>query len=77
MTCSQDNSCKVWDLRKRNIEYTIPAHTKLVSGVKFEQSSGDYLVSSSYDGTAKVNLQRFLYLWCHQMGNWAIAVFDT
>ena len=27
-TCSQDNSCKIWDLRKRNIEYTIPAHTK-------------------------------------------------
>lgn len=53
-TCSQDNSCKIWDLRKRNIEYTIPAHVKLVSGVRFERNSGDYLVSSSYDGTAKV-----------------------
>jgi len=54
VTCSQDNSCKIWDLRRRNIEYTIPAHTKLVSGVKFERNQGDYLVSSSYDGTAKV-----------------------
>eukprot|EP00088_Acartia_fossae_P004613 TRINITY_DN1198_c0_g1_i1.p1 TRINITY_DN1198_c0_g1~~TRINITY_DN1198_c0_g1_i1.p1 ORF type:complete len:496 (-),score=101.29 TRINITY_DN1198_c0_g1_i1:97-1584(-) len=54
VTCSQDNSCKIWDLRKRNIEYTIPAHTKLVSNVRFEKNSGEYLVSSSYDGTAKV-----------------------
>ena len=34
VTCSQDNTCKVWDLRKRNIEYTIPAHTNLVSNVR-------------------------------------------
>ncbi|XP_023327337.1 U4/U6 small nuclear ribonucleoprotein Prp4 isoform X2 [Eurytemora carolleeae] len=54
VTCSQDNSCKIWDLRKRNIEYTIPAHTKLVSNVRFEKNTGEYLVSSSYDGTAKV-----------------------
>jgi len=54
VTCSQDNTCKIWDLRKRNIEYTIPAHTKLVSNVRFEKNSGEYLVSSSYDGTAKV-----------------------
>jgi len=54
VTCSQDNSCKVWDLRKRNIEYTIPAHTNLVSNVKFEQTNGDYLISSSYDNTARL-----------------------
>jgi len=54
VTCSQDNSCKIWDMRKRNIEYTIPAHTKLVSNVRFEKNTGEYLVSSSYDGTAKV-----------------------
>ena len=40
--------------RKRNIEYTIPAHTKLVSNVRFEKNTGEYLISSSYDGTAKV-----------------------
>ena len=54
VTGSQDNSCKIWDLRKRNIEYTIPAHTNLVSNVKFERSSGEYLISSGYDNTAKV-----------------------
>ena len=53
-TGSEDNSCKIWDLRKRCCIYTIPAHTNLVSGVKFERNSGQYLVSSSYDGTAKV-----------------------
>jgi WD40 repeat protein len=45
---------KVWDLRKRNIEYTIPAHTNLVSNVKFEPNSGEYLISSSYDNTARI-----------------------
>ena len=43
-------------LRKRNIEYTIPAHTKLVSNVRFERNNGDYMVSTSYDGTAKVSI---------------------
>ena len=46
--------------RKRNIEYTIPAHTKLVSNVRFEKNTGDYLVSSSYDGTAKVKVSDYL-----------------
>ena len=54
VTCSQDNSCKVWDLRKRNIEYTIPAHTNLVSNVRFEKTAGEFLISSSYDNTARL-----------------------
>lgn len=46
---------QVWDLRKRNIEYTIPAHTNLVSNVKFERAQhGEFLLSSSYDGTARL-----------------------
>ena len=54
VTGSEDNTCKIWDLRKRSCIYTIPAHTNLVSSVKFEKSSGQYIVSSSYDSTAKV-----------------------
>jgi len=54
VTGSQDNSCKIWDLRKRNIEYTIPAHTNLVSNVKFEKNSGEYMISSGYDNTARI-----------------------
>ncbi len=54
-TGSLDNSCKVWDLRRRNIEYTVPAHTNVVSNVAFERAgAGDFVVTSSYDGTAKV-----------------------
>ena len=33
VTGSADNSVKVWDLRKRNIEYTVPGHTNVVSQV--------------------------------------------
>ncbi|KAI4458068.1 wd40 repeat protein [Holotrichia oblita] len=53
-TSSDDNTVKIWDLRKRSALYTIPAHTSLVSDVKFQKENGDYLVTSSYDGTAKV-----------------------
>ena len=53
VTSSQDNSVKIWDLRKRNIEYTIPAHTNLVSNVKFDWS-GEFVMTSSYDCTAKI-----------------------
>lgn len=53
-TSSDDNTVKIWDLRKRSALYTIPAHTSLVSDVKFQKENGDYLVTSSYDGSAKV-----------------------
>jgi len=55
ITGSLDNACKVWDLRRRNIEYTIPAHTNVVSNVSFERANGgEYLLTASYDGTAKL-----------------------
>ena len=44
---------RIWDLRKQSCAYTLPAHTNLVSGVRYHQS-GDFLVTSSYDETAKV-----------------------
>lgn len=53
-TASEDNTCKIWDLRKRNPLYTIPAHTNLISDVKFQKDHGDYLVTASYDNTAKI-----------------------
>lgn len=60
-TGSEDNSVKIWDLRQRKCLYTIPSHTGLVSKVKFQPSNGLYLVTSSYDKTAKI--------WNHP--NWA------
>ncbi len=54
-TGGSDNACKVWDLRRRSSEYSIPAHTKLVSNVAFERAhGGEFVVSSSFDGTAKL-----------------------
>ena len=53
-TGSDDNTVKVWDLRGRNCVYTIPAHNSLVSRVTFDSLSGQYLVTSSYDGTTKL-----------------------
>ena len=33
-TGSEDNSARIWDLRKRSCLYTIPAHQSLVSSVR-------------------------------------------
>ncbi|KAL4219446.1 U4/U6 small nuclear ribonucleoprotein Prp4 [Mactra antiquata] len=59
-TGSEDNSAKIWDIRQRKCTYTIPAHTNLVSKVKFQPQHGRYLVTASYDTTAKV--------WAHPVG---------
>lgn len=53
-TASADNTCKIWDLRKRSILYTIPAHTNLISDVKYERECGDFLVTGSYDNSIKI-----------------------
>lgn len=54
-TASQDNSCKIWDLRRRQHIYSIPSHTSINSDVKYEKEGGNFLVTASYDGTAKVS----------------------
>jgi len=53
-TGSEDNSTKIWDLRQRKCVYTIPSHTNIVSSVKFQPNHGNYLVTASFDGTAKI-----------------------
>lgn len=53
-TASEDNTCRIWDLRKRSVQYAIPAHTNLISDVKFQKDGGDYLITASYDNTAKL-----------------------
>lgn len=54
-TASQDNACKIWDLRRRQHVYSIPAHTNIISEVKYEKNGGNFLITASYDGTAKVS----------------------
>lgn len=54
-TGGEDNTCRIWDLRKKRSLYTIPAHANLISQIKFEPQEGYFLVTASYDMTAKVN----------------------
>mmetsp|Transcript_7291 Transcript_7291/g.17778 ORF Transcript_7291/g.17778 Transcript_7291/m.17778 type:complete len:545 (+) Transcript_7291:70-1704(+) len=64
-TAGDDGTLKIWDLRKRRQFASLPAHSKLVTQLRFEQrdarpsgigdtTGGEYLVSSSFDGTVKV-----------------------
>lgn len=38
-TGSEDHSIKVWDLRQSKCIYTIPAHSNIISKVKFQSMS--------------------------------------
>jgi WD40 repeat protein len=69
-TGSEDNFCRIWDLRKREMLYSIPAHKSLISHVKFEPQEGYYLATSSYDTKAAVSFiwpsSKFVTLSLHQ-----------
>ncbi|CAF4511712.1 unnamed protein product, partial [Rotaria sp. Silwood2] len=56
-TGSEDNLCKIWDLRQIKDVYSIAAHRNLVSTVKFQRTEGHYLVTVSYDNTIKLWMQ--------------------
>ena len=58
-TGSDDNTVKIWDLRKKGVVHTILAHNKLVSDIKFE-AGGRLMVTSGYDQKVKV------WSACHQ-----------
>ncbi|XP_026744914.1 U4/U6 small nuclear ribonucleoprotein Prp4 [Trichoplusia ni] len=51
-TAAADHQAKIWDLRRRASVYTIPAHTHLLSSVRYQQSAGHFLLTSSYDASA-------------------------
>mmetsp|Transcript_12949 Transcript_12949/g.13063 ORF Transcript_12949/g.13063 Transcript_12949/m.13063 type:complete len:107 (+) Transcript_12949:696-1016(+) len=50
-TGSDDNTVKIWDIRKRGLVFTIPAHSKLVSSTIATER---FIGSCSYDGTTKL-----------------------
>ncbi|EFJ34421.1 hypothetical protein SELMODRAFT_81344 [Selaginella moellendorffii] len=52
-TGGEDHTCKIWDLRRKAMLYTIPAHSSLISQVKYEREDGYYLMTASFDNTAK------------------------
>ena len=54
VTGSEDHTCRIWDLRKKDCVYSIPAHMSLVSQVCWEQRSGAFIVTTAYDNEAKI-----------------------
>jgi len=55
-TAGDDGTIKIWDLRRRKQAASIPAHSSLITQLRFANptNSGEYLASSSFDGTAKL-----------------------
>lgn len=53
VTGSEDHTAKVWNLRERKLEYTISAHTNVVSKTLFDKQAGNYILTASYDNTIK------------------------
>lgn len=57
-TAGDDGTIKVWDLRQRKQYVSIPAHSNLITSIKFAYDdygqNGEFLASSSFDGTGKV-----------------------
>lgn len=51
---SDDNTIKIWDLRKKGCVYNLPAHTQAISDIYWEQSDSKFLLSCSFDGTFKL-----------------------
>lgn len=75
-TASQDDTCKIWDLRRRQPVYTIPAHTNLVADVKYQKDVGDFLVTASYDTTAKVSEFFILFSGMERQGACFTSLFS-
>lgn len=73
-TASQDNSCKIWDLRRRQPVYTIPSHTSINSDVKYQQEGGNFLVTASFDCTTKVSFLRFFLFSAIELNSYDLAI---
>lgn len=54
-TAGDDGTIKIWDLRKRKQFASVPAHSNLITQLRFDRHhTGEFLASSSFDGTTKV-----------------------
>ena len=67
ISVSEDNSIRVWDLRKDKTLFTIPAHKDAICDIQLDKSSGDYdnrfALTASFDSTIK--------MW--DMRDWALV----
>lgn len=54
-TGGADNTVRLWDLRRHGKElYTVPAHSSLITACSFERGHGRFLLTSSFDASAKL-----------------------
>lgn len=53
-TGGDDNTAKIWDLRQRKAVYTLPAHTSLISTVRWQPDSGHVLLTAGFDRQVRV-----------------------
>lgn len=53
-TAGEDNVVRIWDLRKKKTMHLIPAHSNLITHLRYDPANSDYILTSSFDGTAKV-----------------------
>ncbi|CAM9222299.1 unnamed protein product [Phaeothamnion confervicola] len=53
-TGSDDNTARIWDLRRRGCVYCLPAHTALISDVRYGPQTGEVLATCGFDGAVKV-----------------------
>ena len=53
-TAGDDNTVKIWDLRKQKAIYTIPASNSVVPDVRYDQT-GEFLATCSFDHTVRGN----------------------
>lgn len=45
---------RIWDLRRKKCIHIIPAHSKLISSLKYQPGNGNFLVTASLDHTCKI-----------------------
>mmetsp|Transcript_2696 Transcript_2696/g.7918 ORF Transcript_2696/g.7918 Transcript_2696/m.7918 type:complete len:586 (-) Transcript_2696:167-1924(-) len=57
-TAGDDGTLKVWDLRRRGTVASVPAHSRLITQIRFAHDvpgqNGEFVTTSSFDGTVKV-----------------------
>ena len=51
---SDDNTVKIWDLRRKGCIYTLPAHQKTISDICFDRNDSNFMLTCSYDSTFKL-----------------------
>lgn len=57
-TAGDDGTLKVWDLRRKGTVASVPAHSRLITQIRFahdvQGQNGEFVTTSSFDGTVKV-----------------------